>query len=345
MFFLNNENVQKNKKDAHFFLNRKIALWCCRDLRPFSIVEDTGFNDFWNFLKRPEKLPVRKTISVSALDDAYECMLNRLIDELKNCPNTGYMTFDAWTDNHRRLSYITYTYHFINDNWELKSTVLKTTFLSHPHTGFRLMENFRAMLKQYKLESKTIGLVTDDGPNMKRCCELLNFQRASCYAHRCNLLIQTDLLGNKDKDPDIEKLTDVIKKMKRIQQALVYKYDELKRMFEHEKQDRIFAMLSEMVATRNILEADERFTDYNDDLNNIDNNDNVEEPLKDHETLKGGSSMNPIRWGCIQKLASYHLEYQSIIYFFYMFLCLCFTFFFFYQVSFGVVSKKMVFTT
>lgn len=67
------------RQDERFILARRLSLWYTRDLLPFSLVENKGFNDFWNSLHLSIPLPSRKTIAVSAIDDMYDCMKKELI--------------------------------------------------------------------------------------------------------------------------------------------------------------------------------------------------------------------------------------------------------------------------
>lgn len=128
---------QKVEKDyaAQHTLNRQFALWICCDLLPFGTLQKRGFQDFWKDTKRDDvNLPTRTTIFVGALDDIYICFKTRLIEVLSQAPKFGTMTFDFWTDNHKRISYITYTYHYMYE-WTIKTFVLKTAAFGQQATG------------------------------------------------------------------------------------------------------------------------------------------------------------------------------------------------------------------
>lgn len=68
--------------DEQFILNRRFALWLCRDLLQYKVVENTGFRDFWKSLHLGVDPPTRKTISESSIDDMYSCMKNALVEKL-----------------------------------------------------------------------------------------------------------------------------------------------------------------------------------------------------------------------------------------------------------------------
>lgn len=70
--------VSSHRHDERFLLARRLSLWYSRDLLSFSLVDNIGFNDFWNSLHINIPLPSRSTIAIGALDDMYECIKNEL---------------------------------------------------------------------------------------------------------------------------------------------------------------------------------------------------------------------------------------------------------------------------
>lgn len=69
--------------DEKFVLARRLIIWFCRDLLPFSTVENKGFRDFYSSLKFHVPLPTRPNVSNNALDDIYNVLKDRLIMDLK----------------------------------------------------------------------------------------------------------------------------------------------------------------------------------------------------------------------------------------------------------------------
>lgn len=73
-------------KDEKFILSRRLVIWFCRDLLPFSTVENDGFSHFWKSLNQSTKLPTRTNVSINALDDMYNVLKENLLLESKNSP-------------------------------------------------------------------------------------------------------------------------------------------------------------------------------------------------------------------------------------------------------------------
>lgn len=97
-------------------------------------------------------------------------------------PSVVTITFDFWTDNVKRASYVTYTGHWM-DNFRMTSVVFKTESFPHPHKTEIIQMAFEDLKKEFKLTEKTILAVTDGGPNMVKACRLLQIDRIPCIAH------------------------------------------------------------------------------------------------------------------------------------------------------------------
>ena len=86
-------------------------------------------------------------------------------------------TTDLWTSA-AGDPYITFTTHYIDSNWELKSYCLQTHYLPQDHTGENIAGVLEETLQQWALEAnKLVGITTDSGSNIKLACTLLNWTR------------------------------------------------------------------------------------------------------------------------------------------------------------------------
>lgn len=289
----------KTKEDRERFLFfRYIVVWICKDLLPFSTVCAEGFNYFWKKFnsKKHLSLPSRTTIACQALNDAYDVLKRQLIHFLDKSPGNGVITFDSWTDSHKRVGYITFTYHFINDEWKMQSTVLKTTHFEHPHTANNIRNHISQLFDEYHLQDKNIIFVTDGGSNVKAACVPLKKKRLSCVAHQLNRLIQHDLMEkNKVR---IEPIITLIEKLRKIQRALVYKYEQLKNIYERDKHEQIFLMLEQFEMIEEEWVCNEKFIDGID---------------FDVGSFNGLKSFSTVRWGCIYILVKFHCDHIGIV--------------------------------
>lgn len=236
----NRESNGKIEANNQFIFARQMALWFCRDLVPLSTVEHKGFNGFWKYLATKFELPSRATVAIGALDDLYLCCKNKLIEKLSNCTSHATITFDGWSDSHKRISYITYTYHF-TENWDIKTVVLKTASFPHPHTSERIKSDYADTLAEFNLRNKNVSIVTDGAKNMIKTAELLNIYRSNCIGHIVHLLVRKDLLQNDEMQP----LLNLRLKLRKIHQKLMYKHEELRDLNDAFMQDKILNMIEE----------------------------------------------------------------------------------------------------
>lgn len=121
------------------------------------------------------------------------CCKDKLIERLKNSGQHATVTFDGWSDGHEHISYVTYTYHLI-ENWALKSLVLQTGSFSHPHTSKRIKKDFINTTAEFNVLDKRIPIVTDGAKSMIKAAGLLSVCRFGCVGHIIHLLFRADLL-------------------------------------------------------------------------------------------------------------------------------------------------------
>lgn len=300
-------NDSKNDGELQYVFIRQLVVWICRDLLPYNTVCRPGFQEFWGQNSTGNmKLPSRTTISFKALDDVYTCVKNKLIERLEAAPDHGTMTTDMWTDKFKKTSYITYTYHYMSNSWQMQSVVLEVAKFEHPHTGKRIEQNFKNLLSEFHLTAKSITVVTDGESSIAKACRDLKLNRLHCIAHCIHLLLCKDLLKNAISDC-IVKLLD---KLRKINTALIYRHEELKKYYDEQQQKQLFNAVTEFAEAEEILNQEQRFYDDINDSNVID--------LEPENSLFGAvrsfsglSKLILTRWNSIPKMARSHLKYSG----------------------------------
>lgn len=233
------------KHDKRYLLARQLCLWFCRDLVAFNNSNKVGMNDFCHWAKIigfDESLPDKSTLAGTALNDIYSVVYERVQAILKSrLPNVLGVSFDFWSDNVRRLSYINYWINWISQ-FQMQSVCLKTAYFPHPHTGEEIAKSFQNVKQEFGLNNKIFRACTDNGSNVKNACEILDLDWHSCLAHDISLLVSTDLL----KHDDMEDIRALKKKMKKINKALMFKYEELRKIHDEEYNKTLYRILSEL---------------------------------------------------------------------------------------------------
>ena len=81
--------------------------------------------------------------------------------------------------------YLSYTVHFVGEDWKLESRCLQTLYLLEDHTGENIAAALRETLESWEIDvSKQVCLITDNGSNMVCATE-------SCLGLTHTLLLNT----------------------------------------------------------------------------------------------------------------------------------------------------------
>ena len=237
------EKIKLSKLDEKYKLARSIATWFSLDLLPFNECGRDGFKTFCkltNIVQEYEQIPDPSTIRKTALEDVYNYTHKKIVEKLQNVPSTLSITFDAWTDNYKRLSYITFTVHWIDENWILKQATLQTAYFPRPHTGENIKTRFIEVQKEFGLKEKIFESITDGKKNMIKACRLLEMDRNYCVAHSLHNLITKDLLSN------VKELEPILKKLRSIHHALIFQNEFLLKLFQEKQKADFLQTLEEI---------------------------------------------------------------------------------------------------
>ena len=121
-----------------------------QDMMSIYAVEKTGFKTLLKSFDLKYEVPSWKHFSQTALPVQYVNTQETVSKELEEVKGGGYFAAitDLWSSTTSE-PYISYTVHFINHNWELRSHCLQTMFLpeQHLYTGENIAEAIQATLE------------------------------------------------------------------------------------------------------------------------------------------------------------------------------------------------------
>jgi hypothetical protein len=103
---------------------KELALMICIHEYPLSMVDHAGFRRFCAALQPLFKVVSRNTIKKDILE-MYEVQRISLVNFFQRCQSRVAVTTDMWTANHQKKGYMYVTIHFIDDDWRLKSFLLR----------------------------------------------------------------------------------------------------------------------------------------------------------------------------------------------------------------------------
>ena len=89
-----------------------------------------------------------------------------------------------WTGCHSR-SYMAVTAHTISDDWKMKSFCLTTQEIVDAHTADIIADELSAVITEWQLDTKVLGITTDNARNVKNAMDSLNFTHWPYFAIEC----------------------------------------------------------------------------------------------------------------------------------------------------------------
>ena len=101
--------------------NRGDCSFICKDMRPYSVVENDGFRQLMKVAEPHYVMVSRKRLSQEVIPNMYRSVKENVKSHLQSAERVG----DTWTSVATQ-SYMSVTAHFIDDEWNLVSYVLQT---------------------------------------------------------------------------------------------------------------------------------------------------------------------------------------------------------------------------
>ena len=127
----------------------------------------------------------------------YEKKKVELISQLRN--QDVAFTTDMWS-SHSKHGYVTLTYHYINNDWMMRSGVLATRHMPETHTGLHIAKRIDERRYEFGISKEHVaGITRDNAANMGVAVAELGFSDTACFGHTLQLAINAAL-----NHPDIQ---------------------------------------------------------------------------------------------------------------------------------------------
>ncbi|XP_072400428.1 E3 SUMO-protein ligase ZBED1-like [Diabrotica undecimpunctata] len=163
-----------------------------KDLQPLSVIENPGFKELIAGLEPSYSIPSRFTFSNSFLPQKFQQKQDKL-KALLSKTSAITITTDSWIAQHSQTSYISYTAHFIDNDWGLYSCLLTCHQYEQSHTAENLKDDLYNVLKEWNIFDKVFAVTTDNAANMKAAIKLTGWGHIGCFAHTVNLVVQSGI--------------------------------------------------------------------------------------------------------------------------------------------------------
>lgn len=199
--------------------------WCAKDMRPFDVVCDDGFLKVadeliaigakYGSISARTVIPHPTTVSRRVSEVVNE-LREAVMPEIHSAMKEGRcsMTLDMWTDDYKKVAYITATAHYVSVKWELRSLVLFTSdFPPERKTGENIRKEVVRRSAKLRIDEgmlSNVVFVTDQGANM--ISALRPYARMSCCAHVLNTVLRNAF----DDGYLAEELPDLLEQLKKV---------------------------------------------------------------------------------------------------------------------------------
>ncbi|XP_074543295.1 E3 SUMO-protein ligase ZBED1-like [Halichoeres trimaculatus] len=181
-----------------------------KDMVPIYTVQKEGFPKMVGTLDSRYELPGRNFFNDTAIPQVYR---KRRREVQADIATVKYFstTADLWSSRTSE-PYISLTVHYIDDNFDLKSHCLQTSYFPGDHDGINIAAGLKEGLAAWVLsEERQVAITTDNTGNIIKAVENYNqWERVHCFGHRLHLAIENAVRSEGDR---ITRATGVCRKI------------------------------------------------------------------------------------------------------------------------------------
>lgn len=209
--------AKKKKKDLQPALRSNqikgealLVNWIATSLRPFSIVEDSGFRHFVDFLSNLNKqfsIPGRKKVR-EQLESYGELVRMKMQNKIDNDINYFSATTDIWSSRTMAI-----TLHALSKDFQMINLTIEIDPLQGRHTGAMICTKMSNAFERWNLEKKKLVLMLrDNASNAIRACEDWGIESFGCIGHSLHLIVGPLFVqkNHGSNDNNVEVLDDVV---------------------------------------------------------------------------------------------------------------------------------------
>lgn len=167
-------NTKKLSNKQRKEIDDALMLLFYKSFLPFSIVEDENFKKIVSILNPAYQLPSRKHVSNTLSDADYHSTATEVKEKLAKV-DSACLTIDCWTSRAQE-GYLAVTAHYVDNSFNLQTTLLQCRILSGPHTASNLSTELDEVINEWNLTKKIQLVVSDNAPNVQNCIKDLNLK-------------------------------------------------------------------------------------------------------------------------------------------------------------------------
>ncbi|XP_041821745.1 E3 SUMO-protein ligase ZBED1-like [Chelmon rostratus] len=157
-------------------------------MAPINTVNNEAFKEMIKTLDKRYEMPSRNYFSKVALPALYKQCREEIRKEIADLPFYATTT-DLWSSRTME-PYMSLTIHYIDEDFEIKTRCLQTSFFPEDHTGEAIAQGLVEALASWDLQQeRLVCITTDNGTNVVKAAALNQWTRLQCFGHRLHLAI------------------------------------------------------------------------------------------------------------------------------------------------------------
>ena len=208
-------SIMWNPDRPEQILGEKLLVqWLCDGLLPYSTVSNDQFLKMISHLNKRFNIPSEKTIRQKLIPNLYRQVQYKIKQSLEENDAAVYsITTDIWSSKGQR-SFISYTVHYINVNWQRKIAILRCMPYDSAHTGESIAMVLSEIRKSWCLQNIHC-LVRDNAANLVKGSDIANQQSVGCMCHILHLIVKHAVLEQSGVKLMRQRLKKLIKKLRK----------------------------------------------------------------------------------------------------------------------------------
>jgi len=153
-----NLSIVTKVKSGNNLRTNSVTYCLAKDMMPIYSVEKAGLETYWKHLTLSMNYQVENTF----LRQLYHICTLKLESQLK--ANLAQLTISLLLLTCGQANHLSYTVHYIGDDWRLKTRCFQTLFLPQEHTGENIGDALAETLESWNLNprSKCVSLLITD---------------------------------------------------------------------------------------------------------------------------------------------------------------------------------------
>lgn len=177
-------------KRYHYLIGEMIAV----DNEPLSIVDHhVGFKRLINNALPQYTIPGRTYFTEKIIPDMYERVVSKLKNELERAEAIAF-TSDLWTSSVNNAAFLSFTGHWISENFKLNHAVLNMAHFPESHTSENIKRELLQCVTKWDIPiTKIQAIVHDNGANMVKGVKETLLPSQRCFIHTLQLVINNAL--------------------------------------------------------------------------------------------------------------------------------------------------------